>query len=213
MSEDIFKQIREEYRRVHRNDPQPTNEAERQAQFVFDHYKAGITKLFLKGVAPDIVEAALLYHWLRWATINHGLGEEKFETLTARLDTVLGPLTALLRGLGEGFEDEGPTPEMRELGETVQRARDLYGGSLQRSPSMSYEERYRQTDLTNREIFRLTRECLAKPINPALIESAFLYYWARISTINAAVPEFFFQKLERHWPEVLEGVGRFVKKL
>jgi hypothetical protein len=34
--------------------------------------------------------------------------------------------------MGERFEDEGSTPEMRELGETVQRARDLYGGSLQR---------------------------------------------------------------------------------
>jgi hypothetical protein len=126
---------------------------------------------------------------------------------------VLGPLTALLRGMGERFEDEGPTPEMRELGETVQRARDLYGDSLQRLPSMSYEERYRQTDLTNREIFRLTKECLAEPITPALIESAFLYYWTRVSTINAAVPESFFQKLERHWPEVLEGVERFVKGL
>jgi hypothetical protein len=78
---------------------------------------------------------------------------------------------------------------------------------------MSYEERYRHTELTNREIFRLTRECLAKPINPALIESASLYYWVRVSTINAAVPEVFFQKLERHWPEVLKGVERFVKGL
>jgi hypothetical protein len=213
MTEDIFEQIRAQYRRVHRNDPQPTNEAERQAQFVFDHYKTGIAGLFLKGIAPHIIEPALLYHWLRWATINHGLSEDKFDALTKRLDAVLEPLTSLLRGMGEAFEDEGPTPEMRELGETVQRARDLYGGSLQQLPSMSYEERYRQTDLTNREIFRLTRECLERPINPALIESAFLYYWARVSTINAGVPEVFFQKLEHHWPEVVEGVGQFVKRL
>ena len=78
---------------------------------------------------------------------------------------------------------------------------------------MSYEEKHGQTDFTNREISRLTRECLATLASSALIEGAFLYHWARVSTINFNVPESFFQKLEHHWMEVLAGVDQFVKGL
>jgi hypothetical protein len=223
MSKDIYEGLLEEYQRlrrnVDRNGPQPANEAERRSKFVLDHYDIGIAGLFCKGVAPDIVEDVLLYHWLHWVTINYGLGDEKFETLTADLDTVRGLLGGVLRRMGEKFEDEGPTPEeLRKLGDTIQMARDI-GASIQRvsaiqQPSaMSYEERHQQADFTNREIIRLTRECLATAASSVLIESAFLYHWARVSTINFNVPESFFQKLEHHWLEVLEGVDRFIKGL
>ena len=55
--------------------------------------------------------------------------------------------------------------------------------------------------------------CLDAGVHPGLIERVFLYYWLRASTINANVPERFFQKLERHWDVVVERVGIFVDQL
>jgi hypothetical protein len=46
-----------------------------------------------------------------------------------------------------------------------------------------------------------------------LIANGFLYDWLKTSTINANVPEPFFQTLERHWETVVERVAAFVDTL
>ena len=56
----------------------------------------------------------------------------------------------------------------------------------------------RHTDLTNRTAFGLVQACLEAEVPPGLVANVFLYYWLRASTINANVPEPFFQTLERH---------------
>jgi hypothetical protein len=50
-------------------------------------------------------------------------------------------------------------------------------------------------------------------VPPGLVANVFLYYWLRASTINANVPEPFFQTLERHWDMVVERVAAFVDTL
>jgi hypothetical protein len=54
------------------------------------------------------------------------------------------------------------------------------------------------TDLTNRTAFGLVQACLEAEVPPGLVANVFLYCWLRASTINANVPEPFFQTLERH---------------
>jgi hypothetical protein len=48
---------------------------------------------------------------------------------------------------------------------------------------------------------------------PTIIEGTLLYHLVRTSTIHANVPEEFFQKLERNWPQVMEQVGTLVDQL
>ena len=71
----------------------------------------------------------------------------------------------------------------------------------------------RHTDLTNRTAFGLVQACLEAEVPPELAANVFLYYWLRASTINANVPELFFQTLERHWDMVVERVAAFVDTL
>jgi hypothetical protein len=42
------------------------------------------------------------------------------------------------------------------------------------------------------------------------VSDVFLYYRLRASTVNANVPEPFFQTLERHWDTVVEWVVAFI---
>ena len=71
----------------------------------------------------------------------------------------------------------------------------------------------RHTDLTNRAAFGLVQEFLDNEISPSLVESVFLYFWLRASTINANIAETFFQNLERHWEEVVKQVTPFMDDL
>jgi hypothetical protein len=75
---------------------------------------------------------------------------------------------------------------------------------------LSQADLLHHTDRTNRAAFGLVGACLDARIHPELITTVLLYYWLRLSTINANVPEPFFQKLERHWEIVVEQVGAFV---
>jgi hypothetical protein len=61
----------------------------------------------------------------------------------------------------------------------------------------------RHPDLTNHTTFGLVQACLEAEVPPGLVANVFLYYWLRASTINANVPEPFFQTLERHWDMVV----------
>jgi hypothetical protein len=45
------------------------------------------------------------------------------------------------------------------------------------------------------------------------VSDVFLYYRLRASTVNANVPEPFFQTLKRHWDTVVERVAAFIDTL
>ena len=79
--------------------------------------------------------------------------------------------------------------------------------------SLSQADIVRHTDLTNRTAFGLVQACLEAEGPPGRVANVFLYYWLRASTINANVPELFFQTLERHWDMVVERVAAFVDTL
>jgi len=58
-------------------------------------------------------------------------------------------------------------------------------------------------------------QSLLWPKAPCLFTSDFgvAAYWLRASTINANVPEPFFQTLKRHWDTVVERVAAFIDTL
>jgi hypothetical protein len=90
--------------------------------------------------------------------------------------------------------DAGPTLAMAALGANVQQLKDALQ-ALARQPLMQANI-VRHTDLTNRAAFSLVQACLEAGVQPGLIANVFLYYWLRASTINANVPEPFFQTAE-----------------
>jgi hypothetical protein len=107
--------------------------------------------------------------------------------------------------------DAGPTLAMAALGANVQQLKDALQ-ALARQPLMQADI-VRHMDLTNRAAFSLVQACLEAGVQPGLIANVFLYYWLRASTINANVPEPFFQTLKRHWDTVVERVAAFVDTL
>jgi hypothetical protein len=209
MPEDLFKEMRELHHRIHREDPPPADERERQAALVLDLMQRSVMDLVLEGMAPTILETALFYHWLRFTTWNHGHSEETFERGSQDMDSVMRPLILQLKEVAAAIEDEGSSTLMEALGERVQQVKNLYSSLAK--PTLPRSEVERQSEVTLRRIFRLVVTCLDHKVNPSLLEGTFLYYWLRTSTINANVPEAIFQKLERNWPEVVKRIGAWVE--
>jgi hypothetical protein len=123
------------------------------------------------------------------------------------MGAIMEPLVALLKALEPALTDTGPTPAMQALGDNIQQLKDVVQ-ALEAAPGSQADILH--TDRTNRAAFGLAGACLDARIHPEIITHVLLYYWLRLSTINAYVPEPFFRKLERHWEIVAEHVGAFV---
>ena len=78
---------------------------------------------------------------------------------------------------------------------------------------LTQAEMVRHSELTNRAVFGLVQACLEAEVPPGLVANVLLYDWLRASTINANMPEPFFQTLERHWETVMERVAACVDTL
>jgi hypothetical protein len=167
-----------------------------------------VLDLLLQGVTPRILELALFYQWVRLSALLHGLSDAQCDAWTADMGAIMEPLVALLKDLEPTLTDTGPTPAMRVLGDNIQQLKDVL--QVLAAQPLSQADLLHHTDRTNRAAFGLVGACLDARIHPELITTVLLYYWLRLSTINANVPEPFFQKLERHWEIVVEQVGAFV---
>lgn len=211
MHDDLMAQVRHLHHQIHREDQPPQTEREHQAAFVLEHMRTTVLGLIMEGVTPQTLELILFYHWLRLSTLSRGWNDEQFGVMTANMGDVMRPLVQLLQGLEQTLVDDGPVPAMAQMGGMIQELKDAL--SAHGAKSLSHDNVVRHTDLSNRAAFGLVQACLDANVPPALIETVFLYYWLRTSTINANVPETFFQKLERHWEEVADRVGTFVDQL
>ena len=211
MHDDLMAAVRRLYHQIHQDDPPLQTDREHQAAFVLDHMRRTVLALIMEGVTPATLELTLFYHWLRLSTLNRGLSDEQFNALAANLGEVMRPLVQLLQELEPSLVDSGPLPAMAEMGGLIQELKDAF--SSLSAKSLSHDDVVRHTDLSNRAAFGLVQACLDAEVNPGLIETVFLYYWLRTSTLNANVPESFFQKLERHWEVVVEQVSPFVDQL
>jgi hypothetical protein len=198
------------HQEVHRDDPAPTTENEHQAATIFAVAKQVVVSLINDGVGLRTLELALLYHWLRLATLNRGYDDDRLELLTTDLDRVIRLLVTELKSVAGDLQDDGPSPTMVALGKTVEALRDAH--PLNETP-LPRDEIERQTDKAMRALFSFNADCLKKELHPGLLESAMLYYWLRSSTLAGGVQEDFFQKLERHWPVVVKRVGVMIERL
>lgn len=211
MSETPFRKIAELHQQIHQDDPLPESQEEIQAALVKSDLQLSLQRLALAGVDISLIELALFYQWLRFTTWNHELPESMFELWSRQMDRVMVPLIQMLENLAVTLKDAGPSEPMREIGVLVQHMKDA--ATAMKRNTLAPHQVERQADMANRELFRLMGEWQQKRVYSTIIESLVCYFWLRTSTISANVPEEFFQKLERNWPEVMDNVSRLVKRL
>jgi hypothetical protein len=207
----LFAEIARLYRAIHRHDPPAANARERQAAIALSGLQRVLLELVEQSVHLVTLESALFYHWLRLATLTRQLDEALFDAWSSDLGGVMQAVGSELRAAAAELPDDEPSAQMRMLGDKVQQLRALAGGLLHQ-PLPPRADIERMTDVTNRALFAFARECLDQAIDPGLLEASYLYYWVRISTVRANVPERVFQKLERHWPQAYARVAALVER-
>ncbi len=209
MTGDLYAEIAAQYHYLHREDPRPESDAERQADFAHSALRGRVIDLVSDGVPPEMVEAALFRYWLRVAAWNHDVDDGPAETSSELAGTLAVELFDLLEETAAAIVDDGPTERMRDLGLLLDEARAACS-LLARPRPLRRREAERRTKEALDSFARFLDECVVRLVHPGFIESAFLYCWLRTHTTTIGAVEEFFQRLERNWPEVLSRVDGFV---
>jgi hypothetical protein len=175
------------------------SEEDRHQRLMLEAMRKLSLELLHRGVTTAVMEGAYLMWWLRISCVNHRFAEGGFERSLSRIGPLVGPLSEIIKRLGDEIEDDGPIPEMQRLGEKVEELRGMHGGAVVTMPS-SREDEDRQTIIVTADV----------GIPPPVIESLLLYFWFRCTANRYGLMEAFFQKIERHWSVVMEHVNRYM---
>lgn len=210
MTGDLYTEIAARYHDLHREDARSGTEADRHAAFALESLRARVLALIADGVPPDVIESALFRYWLRVATWNHRVPDGRFEALAADARSLAESLFDVLERTAASIVDDGPTVEMRVLGLLIDDAK-AECDALPRPPAARRRVAARKKKEALDAFARFLDECVVRLVHPRLIESVLLYCWLRTYVTTIGAIEEFFQRLDRHWPEVLERVDAFVK--
>lgn len=210
MTGDLYAEIAAQYHYLHREDPRPEGDAERQADFAHSALRGRVIELVSDGVPPEIVETALFRYWLRVAAWNHDVDDGPAETSSDLAGNLAEELFDLLEETAAAIVDDGPTERMRDLGLLLDEARGACS-AIARPRPLRRREAERQKKESLDSFARFLDECVVRLVHPGFIESAFLYCWLRTHTTTIGAVEEFFQRLERNWPEVLTRVDDFIR--
>ena len=168
--------------------------------------------VYIKTLASDIsiLELSLFYQWCSLTTSILGLSVDEINARSDRIESLMKDLAEELRTIERSLIDEGPSEDMEAIAARLEVLKQAVQDNRKPPP----QDLYSCVDEVNRVFFALTADFLEEDkIDPRLIQSCYLYYWLRTSTINAGVNEPFFQKLERNWPEVIKRVDIFSERV
>ena len=208
--EGLMKDSKDIHDRIHTEDQAPENEGEAIAAEVWQKTQETVFSLVMDGAEISMLEMSLFYQFCQLNSLIRGLDGDAITGEASRMDALMKDLAQDLREVEASLVDDGPTEDMEALGAKLEVLKQAFHDN--RKPPPAPEDLYKAADKINRALFGLVGGFLDKEVNPFLIQSAMMYYWLRTSTINAGVNEMFFQKLERHWPFVVERTELFLDK-
>jgi len=183
---------------IHRDDAMPADETEAQAVVGQIALQRTITNLLSNGCDPKIVELALFSNWRRLIALTAGFEDEAMDK---PFDQSLAVAAKLMRSIACASNEEGPSPEMARLGGMVSTLKASYHDTAR--DTLSHAQVSAQSEAVNIALVRVIGLLLNQDLRVSLVQDLLLYFWLRLSTINASVDEALFQKIERNWPDVL----------
>ncbi len=176
-------------------------------------FKASAIELMVhRGVSTLAMEAALFLWWMRLTCVRHGLGMEVAGRFVRDFGVLYRAITSRLDRLGRENHDPGSTAGPREMAETIEAASERTSAFGSTKP-LTIAEATAQRALCDSTLRPLVDHLIDLEVPAALIESALLYLWLRLCTLNKDLNGGFFQRLERHWVTVMSEVGIEVRAL
>lgn len=196
--ERLMAELADLHKDVHRDDPLPANEMEAQAAVVQLALQRTVMNLLTNGCDPKIVELALFMSWRRLIALTAGFDDEAMDV---PFEQSLAVAAKLMRTITAEIVDDGPSPQMARLGDMVSVLKASYLDTAH--DTLSQAQVSAQSEVVNITLVRVIGLLLDRDLHVTMVQNVLLYFWLRLSTINANVDEALFQKIERNWPDIL----------
>jgi hypothetical protein len=161
------------------------------------------------GVSSFAMESAFVNAWLIEAAKRVGITADSAQEIRDRLGAGMKEMRVLLRALDEEFGPVEWNESMRRHLAKIEAAREEPENWLGMPP---FSPRRAEKEMEG------ALECLRYALTnmreagtaASVIEGMLLRAWLRMIVVNDRLPEEFFQRLDRRWPDVLERVDSWV---
>lgn len=188
----------------------PETEKDAQQLYVQNRFRQLSVDLLQRGVTIAMLEGTFLVWWLRLVCIQR-FAAGGFDICLAYIGPLMAPIPQILERLYDEIEDEGPMPEMQELGSQIDRLKSHAGAWL--SWPKSRDIAAAEQELAMNSLQPLLIDLIDEGIKPAVLESMLFYFWFRSTALRRNLHEYFFQKLERNWDTVMDRINEYVDTL
>lgn len=160
------------------------------------------------GVSSFAMEGVFLNGWLALVVNRLGIAGSA-QSIRERLGSQAKELRDLLNALDSEFGPVEWDETMRRHLAKVEAARKEPGAWLGRPP-VSPARAKKEMDAAAEFLGYAMNNCSVPEVPTFAVESMLLRAWLRMRVLNDHLPEEFFQRLDRRWPEVLERVDSWV---
>jgi len=186
----------------------PKDTDEFQMSVIQSRLQTAIVNLTYDGCSLFLIEVSLFYFWFKIESLIHKIDDDIFEKKATDINFKIQIIEIILKQ-ALNTKDDGPTRDMKDLGQNVQLMKDEIQGM---NPlAISNVEREKQIKKVNQAIWEASSQCMKDSISPIDIAGMLLYYWYRNWNIIRNESEDLFQKVERNWPEIYGKIREELK--
>lgn len=161
------------------------------------------------GVSSFAMESAFVNAWLIEAAKRVGITAGSAQAIRDRLGDGMKEMRALLRALDEEFGPVEWNEAMRRHLAKIESTRDEPETWLGRTP-LSPRRAEKEMDGALECLHYALTNMREAGTAASVVEGMLLRGWLRMIVVNDQLPEEFFQRLDRRWPDVLERVDSWL---
>jgi hypothetical protein len=162
------------------------------------------------GVSSFAMEGVFLNGWLILAARRLGITIEA-QGIREKMGADVKEICELLRAFDQELGPANWEEAMRRHLGKVEAARAEPGTWLGKPPA-SPKQAEREMEGAVEFLGYAMTNCSGPKTPPVVVESMLLRAWLRMAVVNDHLPEEFFQRLDRRWPEAAERVDSYLVK-
>ena len=202
--EQKIEQVKKLSQTIRAQEPHASTIREKQAETTMAELAKCINDLIMEGMPVQVIFLSLFYFWLKLEAILRNLSEKQPIPVNEALELIIG----VIRAVVDSLPNHNSRPELKKLGEGIN---DLKSHLSDKDLSqLSQEALVKISTNVNTRIHTVTSNLLRQSFHPEIVANVLFGYWMRVSTLQAYVPEAYYQKMEFYFSEIIEAARKQV---
>lgn len=187
---------------IRSQEPKASNVREQQAAVTMAEVAKCINDLIMEKMPIRVIYLSLFYFWLQLEAPLRNVSEREADQ-PIDIKEAIEKIIRVIRETVDKLPRYNPSSEMQKLGESINDLKSYLSDDTM--DHLSPDEITKITVNVNTRIHTITSNLLKLSFHPEIIANVLFGHWLRVSTLQAYIPEEYYQKMEFYFSEIIEA--------